>query len=56
MQIARIEPDQRGAQLDPVALVDQDLGHHAAIGMLHHLAVAVDLDAARRDDRAGRSG
>ena len=35
-----------------VAFIDDDLGHDAAIGVLHHLAVLIDLYLARGDNRA----
>ncbi len=48
-----VELDQRRAGGDEVAVLDEDLGDDAAIGMLHDLAVLFDLDLTAGDDRAG---
>ena len=51
-RIAVIEPDQELALFDPGAVAHGKLAHHAAIGMLHALPPAFDLEIAGGDRRA----
>ena len=48
-----VEADQQGARRHFVALLDKDLGDHAAVGVLHDLLVGLDLQPPRRHHRAG---
>jgi hypothetical protein len=55
-QEGAVEPDQNVARRDAISVSREDLAHHAAIGMLDHLALALDLDDTGRDDGAGDLG
>ncbi len=50
VQKRAVQPDQRLARRHAFAVMNQDLGHDPAIGMLHDLAALLDLDLAGGDD------
>ena len=51
-----VQPDQRITGGDQLTLGDQNRRNHAAIGMLHHLAVLLDLQLPRGDNRPRQRG
>ncbi len=48
------DDDQRLARPHLLAIAHQDLAHDAAFLMLHGLAIQLDLQLARSDDRTGQ--
>ena len=53
VQQRAVDADERLAPSDGFTVMDQDIGHDAAIGMLDHLTALLDLDLAAGDDGAG---